>query len=103
MLPNPPTYDTPDLRHIDGCLRLLDGFLLVSANGNNTGEGEDEGDTDKNGGGVRDSLLPQGEELVRGLFALCVVAQILLSRDEEGERPALIGWWHLPLYYIHES
>ncbi|KDQ10345.1 hypothetical protein BOTBODRAFT_58087 [Botryobasidium botryosum FD-172 SS1] len=84
ILPSPPTYDTPDLKHADACLRLLDGIILLSAAASSSDDGVD-GDDEED---VQDGLQEHGEELVRGLFSLCAVAQVLLFQEGKDAKAA---------------
>lgn len=64
ILPSP-TYDAPDLHHVDNCLRLIEGMLL----------------DDRVNGEARMMLDASCLTMVNGLISTCIVCQVVL-KDE---------------------
>lgn len=63
----PPSYDAPDLQHVDNCLRLIEAILLAS----------DSND------GPRDYLEPSRIAIVNGLISTSVVCQVVIGQEPD--------------------
>jgi hypothetical protein len=67
ILPSP-SYDAPDLHHVDNCLRLIEGMLL----------------DDRINGEARATLDASCLTMVHGLIGTCIVCQVVLG-DESAQ------------------
>jgi len=61
----PPSYDAPDLQHVDNCLRLIEGMLL----------------DDRFSGEAKTILNASCLTMVNGLVGTFVVCQVVLGEE----------------------